>query len=507
MKQNPVLHIGLISAFFLISALPIASQCIPESHMLGESGNNYFGEVVAGGCDINNDGFDDYVIGAPGYGTNTGRVYVFSGFNGDTLWVFTGEAARDYFGHSVDIAGDVNNDNYCDIVVGARGTNSTDDNPGAAYVYSGLDGSLIYKFTGESAGDLFGWSVAGLGDINGDGFADMLVGAESNDAAGTNAGRAYVYSGFDGSVMHVFTGEAGYDHFGVTVNAVGDINGDGFNDLGIAANGSDAGAPEGGRSYVFSGIDGDTLQVFTGSISHQYYGVHMDGLGDINGDGFGDIVLYAGRHDTASTGSSPDSLRVFVIGGMTGDTLLILGQSTEMRFFGSPVCAVGDVNGDGYSDIAVAADGGLRYDLGISYAYLDDIYIYSSIDGQLLQEFTNFGLSLSSAGDFDNDGIDDLIIGNRGSSAAGSMAGQAYLFSLGEACESCCVGIRGDFDGDQIINILDINSFVNYLFNQSLTPACLEEADANDDSGIDITDLLILVDYLFNSGFPPLPCQ
>lgn len=172
---------------------------------------------------------------------------------------FTVDAVREYLGFSVSGAGDVNNDGFDDLIVGAYSGEDCESRTGRAYVYSGQSGVLLYTFTGEAAGDIFGLSVSGAGDVNNDGFDDLIVGAFGNDAGGLDAGRAYVYSGQSGTLLHTFTGEVALYRFGVSVSGAGDVNNDGFDDLIvggylITATGFDA-----GWAYVYSGQSGTLL--------------------------------------------------------------------------------------------------------------------------------------------------------------------------------------------------------------------------------------------------------
>ena len=141
------------------------------------------------------------------------------------LYTFTGAAVFDNFGLSVSGAGDVNNDGYSDLIVGAYGNDAGGSNAGRAYVYSGQTGGLLYTFTGEAAGDEFGRSVSGAGDVNNDGYADLIVGAPSTEYEGY-PGQAYVYSGQTGALLYTFTGEAAGDLFGTSVSGAGDVKND-----------------------------------------------------------------------------------------------------------------------------------------------------------------------------------------------------------------------------------------------------------------------------------------
>ena len=160
---------------------------------------------------------------------------------------FTGQAADDQFGFSVSTAGDVNGDGYSDIIVGARSNDAGGTDAGRAYIYFGgtsIDNIADVIMTGEAAGDQFGISVSTAGDVNGDGYSDVIVGARSNDAGGSNAGRSYIYFGgtsMDNTADVIMTGEAAFDNFGISVSTAGDVNGDGYSDVIVGAYFNDAG--------------------------------------------------------------------------------------------------------------------------------------------------------------------------------------------------------------------------------------------------------------------------
>ncbi len=242
--------------------------CPPEHVFTSEAAAMKFGWSVAHAGDVNNDGYPDIIVGARG----VGRAYVFSGLNGDTLWVFYQEALTDFFGVSVSGVGDVNNDGHDNFIIGAEQNDAGGANTGRAYVFSGLDGDTLYVFTGENNTALFGGSVSTAGDVNNDGYDDIIIGARWDDAGGSGAGRAYVFSGLDGDTLYVYTGENSYDHLGVSVSGAGDVNSDGYDDFIVGADGFDGHEGNDGRAYVFSGFDGDTLHVFDGEGSHDAFG-------------------------------------------------------------------------------------------------------------------------------------------------------------------------------------------------------------------------------------------
>ncbi|MCH8165935.1 MAG: FG-GAP repeat protein [Planctomycetes bacterium] len=138
-----------------------------------------------------------------------------------TLFTFDGDSAFDQFGFSVSGAGDVNADGFADLIVGAYRDDNNGSTSGSARVFSGLDGSVLYTFNGDSAGDQFGFSVSGAGDVNADGFADLIVGATVDDNNGPFSGSARVFSGLDGSILFTVNGDGFAD---LIVGAVGDNN-------------------------------------------------------------------------------------------------------------------------------------------------------------------------------------------------------------------------------------------------------------------------------------------
>jgi hypothetical protein len=244
------------------------------------------------------------MVGAPGNDpngdTDTGSAYVYSGKDGSLLYEFSGDSEGDNFGRSVSGAGDVNRDGYADVIVGAV-WNDPDNkgNAGSAYVYSGKDGSVLYTFHGDSEIDLFGHSVSGAGDVNGDGYADIIVGAPWNDPdSKENAGSAYVYSVKDGSVLRTFHGDSEGDWFGHSVSGAGDVNGDGYADVIVGAWRDDPdNRGNAGSTYVYSGKDGSVLYTFHGDSEIDLFGYSVSGAGDINGDGYADVIVGAHWND------------------------------------------------------------------------------------------------------------------------------------------------------------------------------------------------------------------
>ncbi len=249
-----------------------------------------FGYWIDGAGDLNGDGHDDVIVGARFQGSTPGvlppdgpgRVYTFSGASGDVIWTRDGFDAGDQLGGGVGHIDDVNDDGVPDVVAGASGA---DNNNGRAYVFSGANGSVVHTlaptapFTSSRTYGVF--FARGGGDIDADGTEDVYVG----DYNGVNGdGRVYIYSGVDGSLLRQFDAEDPASGVGPG-RGVPDINGDGHDDLVIASWTSNSGVPFGGKVGVYSGADGSLLHLATGRVPGDALGVDALPLGDLNDDG------------------------------------------------------------------------------------------------------------------------------------------------------------------------------------------------------------------------------
>ncbi len=441
----------VIFAIILAAGMLNALTYDRKVKMGGEGSYDWFGSSVSNAGDVNGDGYDDIIVGAEdndfGGNYSAGAAYIF--FGGPYMdsipdIIMGGDSAYDYFGSSVSSAGDVNGDGYDDVIVGAPYNEFGGKlNAGAVYIFFGgpyMDSIPDIIMGGDSADDRFGYSVSCAGDVNGDGYDDVIIGAKYKDIGGNSSvGAAYIFYGgpsMDSVPDVIMVGEGANNYFGCSVAGIGDFDGDGYDDVIVGAEGNNSNA---GAAYIFlGGADMDSMyEMKIASLTDgDRLGFSVSGAGDINGDGYTDIIIGVPYRDI---GSNTDAGAAYIyFGPSVTDTSLILTGEKAYDEFGYSVSSAGDVNGDGYDDVIVGApyndvfgktNAGAAYIFYGDYSYSMDTIPDAKIGGEDL--YDNFGCSVSSAGNVNRDGYDDIIVGAYQNDFGGNYsAGAAYLYDF-----------------------------------------------------------------------------
>lgn len=474
----------------------------------GPSAGDNFGKSVAGGSDVNADGFSDVAVGAPFADSSSnakGSAVVYLGgttfFNTTADHVLFGQSADEQFGISVAADMDLNNDGFGDVAVGARFSDLSANDAGAVFIYFGgpqfgVTSPLI--LLGQASDDWFGQSVRPAGDVNGDGFDDLIIGAPYNDAAANAAGRAYIYFGgpsMDNIADVILNGAAtSNSHFGWSVSGAGDVNNDGFDDVIIGARLHGTGPNQGrGRAYIFFG--GNPMNtvadlIIEGEAAHDWFGESVASAGDFNGDGFDDVIVGAIFADPPSGSAAGKAYIYFGGNPMNAVADVVFAGPQADAQLGNAVAGAGDVNADGFDDVVIGAhfaNGPAGANTGQAFVFfggpapdnIADIAISgTSADDQC-------GESVAGAGAVASGNGTAFVVGAHFSDVAGNGSGQAFVARLptGSACPA-------DLNADATVNVLDLLGVINNwgVCTAPCPPAC--NADITGDCVVNVGDLL-----------------
>jgi len=396
MRTSCALSLILSASLCLCARAQFLEPDVEAAHTL--SGVGTFGWGVSELRDTNGDGVMEAISGSPTRGaSNIGRVTVHSGADGVMLHQIDGQANGEQLGWAIADAGDMNNDGHIDFAAGGIGGS------GVVRVYSGDPDDLgleIRTFAGFAAGSQFGYAIARIDDTNDDGHADLIVGAPGEVVGGfANAGRAYIISGEDSTVLRTLDGPMSTGaQFGQGVAGVGDLDGDAITDVVVAA-------PGAGTALVFSGASGlPLLSPLNADPGNSSFGVFFVGYsGDVNNDGTNDIYI-------GDFGDSAGLGKAYVFSGADASRLHTFTGSFPGDGLGPGRGLLADIDRDGHDDLAI---GSYLNDAGANNA--GRIEIFSGRTGNILRTITgtnaNFqlGFDCVGIGDTDDDGWPDLL--------------------------------------------------------------------------------------------------
>ena len=430
------LHFCIATGLAVLAVHLIAHSAHAQSLLYKlRSPNEYqfgsFGVSVSGVPDVDGDGRGDVVVGAYGEARFYGRAHVFSGATGELIYSVRGRVANIELGKTVAGTPDLDGDGRGDLLL------SEDFQRGrsAVEVVSGATGRSLYTLFSPTMGyNFFGGTLAGAGDLDGDGASEILIGAQLEDfSQATEVGRVYVVSGASGTSLFALSSPNRMQggHFGSGLAAVPDTDGDGINDILVGASGETFNKTGAGRAYLFSGATGDLLLELGSPAPKRAgsFGEDVAGLADVDGDGRGDLAVGAPQEDNLA---QPNAGSVYIFSGATGALLQTLHSPNAQAqgLFGNNVSRLHDVDADGADDLVVSAP--------FEFAQAGRAYVFSGGTGELLYALVSpheessgfFGSAVSGVDDADGDGRGDLIIGADYEGGDGTP-GRAYVFSGG----------------------------------------------------------------------------
>ncbi len=392
LKWFPLAVLGGLLALVMLLDVPVAArtatapsaelglarnlQTTADASILNgrQSGSN-LGQVVAAAGDVNGDGYGDLLVSDNAFNDSLydARALAFygspDGFSQTPDWIATTDQPGSYFGNVLAPAGDVNGDGYDDVLVGAPFYTGDIRQQGRAFLYfgsaNGLGATPGWTADGDQYQSYFARGLGAAGDVNGDGYDDVVVGATYwTDPQTGDWGRVSLFLGSASGPAETATwtaqGNASSGGFGAPTTGAGDINGDGYDDIMIAEPFFWGDQDQEGRVYLYhGGPDGPSAGpdwTAEGNQDYAYFGNAISHAGDVNGDGFGDVIIAAWYFDNDQSNEGRAYVYHGSADGLANDPAWMAEGNQYIARFGVGVAAAGDANGDGYDDVLVGAD-------------------------------------------------------------------------------------------------------------------------------------------------------
>lgn len=451
------------------------------------------GSAVASAGDLNADGFSDVMAGARFYDkgeADEGVVFIYkgspAGVSSANPLILESNQADARMGNALAPAGDLNGDSYGDIAVGAYHFDNGQSNEGAIFIYHGsaVGAALSQTLEGQQMEAQMGVSVASAGDTDGDGYADLLVGTRNQGKGQANEGFALVYrgaaTGINVQPSAKFQSNQADAFLGSSCASAGDVDGDGFSDIIVGAYLYDDNQSNEGAAFVWhgsaTGLDGAATTPLDNNQQMSGFGYSVSDAGDVNGDGFGDIVVGAPNFDNGENEEGAAFIYLGTLGGISKSAPVMLEANQADAGFGTSVSGAGDVNADGYSDVVIGA---LRYDNGeidegAAFVYHGSPLGISPVPAAIFDSNLAgawMGCAVAGAGDINADGYGDIIVGAVNFSNGQSEEGKFYVFpgsssgsvtagsfsmesDLADARMGNSVAAAGDVNGDGFADVV-----------------------------------------------------
>ncbi|MGG9964033.1 FG-GAP-like repeat-containing protein [Ferruginibacter sp. SUN106] len=455
-KENTIsINVDTKNAVYPVTIDPLSTT--PAAMVESNQVNAGLGVSVASAGDVNGDGYSDMIVGAHLFDNgqiDEGAAFVYHGSATGISTVAAAMMESNQAGANFGIvsgAGDVNGDGYSDVIVGAGSYDNGQTDEGAAFIYhgsaTGINTTAVAMVESNQANATMGVSVAGAGDVNGDGYSDVIVGAYFYDNGQTDEGAAFVYhgsaTGINTTAAAMMEPNQAGANFGRSVAGAGDVNGDGYNDVIVGAWYYSNGQANEGAAFIYlgsaAGINTTAATVVESNQADGNMGVSVASAGDVNGDGYSDVIAGAYFYDNGQTDEGVAFVYHGSAAGISTTAAIMLESNQNASRFGAAVACAGDVNGDGYSDIIVGAyfyDNG-QTDEGAAFVYQGSPTGISNVIAATLesnQSGSLFGLAVASAGDVNGDGYSDVIVG-------------AFNYDNGETDEGAAFVYHGSSNG------------------------------------------------------------